>query len=370
VPKSHHIEEEPKEVAMTLRQKDPLLRLMIAVFLAATAWAFSLSARAAGPLESAAKPAQVQQGVYEVASGDTLGGIALEHGVSLEELLETNEIEDPDRLFAGQKLRLPARSEHGKVVKRGVVIQVPKGFSLSRIAAAYELPVKAIVRANKLADPDRLREGQKLLIPGATRIVELVPPPPCFKDTVALYRVRTDETRTIPLCFCSGRPNPEGVRVLSELSGPVGAEVPFPLHQRLVVLLQRIAERWPGQRIEIISGQRTRKNQGHESYHNKGQALDFRVAGVSNKALVSFIRKFKNVGAGYYPNSVFIHMDTRDSNAYWIDYSRPGEKSIYGRAGMTASEIEAIREKRKAEAAEPLETASAAPAAEETSPEA
>jgi antitoxin (DNA-binding transcriptional repressor) of toxin-antitoxin stability system len=112
-------------------------------------------------------------------------------------------------------------------------------------------------------------------------------------------------------------------------------------------MLQKIAKRFPGRRIEIISGQRVRKSPGHESYHNKGQALDFRVSGISNKTLVSFVRTFKNAGVGYYPNSVFIHMDTREKNAFWIDYARPGEKAIYGRRGMTVAEINKIRERRK-----------------------
>jgi hypothetical protein len=33
---------------------------------------------------------------------------------------------------------------------------------------------------------------------------------------------------------------------------------------------------------------------------------------------------------GYYPNSSFIHLDVRkDRSAFWIDYSGPGERSMY-----------------------------------------
>ncbi len=333
---------------MTLRKKDPLFQLLIAMVLAASAWAVSLSARAAGPVESAARVAAPAPEEYEVKNGDTLGAIALAHGINVSDLMEINEIEDADKVFAGHKLVLPGSSEHGKRTKAGVVLRVPKGFSLSRIAAAYGISTKALIRANKLKNPDHLREGQRLLVPGAKKVVELVPPPPCFKDPVDLYRVRTDETRRVPLTFCDGRPNPKAIEEVSAISGPGGTEVPFPLHSRLVRLLQRIADKFPGKRIEIVSGQRVRKQAGNESYHNKGQALDFRVEGVTNKTLVSFVRAFKKVGVGYYPNSVFIHMDTRDTRAYWIDYSRPGEKSIYGRAGMTRTEIEAVRKKRRA----------------------
>ena len=42
---------------------------------------------------------------------------------------------------------------------------VEPGQTLSEIAAAYKVTVKAIVKANKMAAPDRLRVGQKLFIP-------------------------------------------------------------------------------------------------------------------------------------------------------------------------------------------------------------
>jgi uncharacterized protein YcbK (DUF882 family) len=240
-------------------------------------------------------------------------------------------------------------------------LTVPKGITLSRIAELYGIPWKRIARANKLANPDMLREGQRLLIPGATEVIELIPPPPCYKDAVTLYRVQNGETHKVSLCFCDGRTNPEALEVLSAMSGPLKKRAPFDLHPRLAQLLQRVADRYPGKRIEIISGQRLKKSKKRESYHNVGRAIDFRIEGVSNRKLQSFVRTFHNVGVGYYPNSVFIHMDTRDRSAYWIDYSRPGEKAIYGRAGMTKAEVQAVRDKRKA--AKQARVASAEPVA-------
>ncbi len=45
--------------------------------------------------------------VYVVAPGDTLSGIAQSLGVSVSSLQELNEITDPDKLYAGQRLRIP-----------------------------------------------------------------------------------------------------------------------------------------------------------------------------------------------------------------------------------------------------------------------
>jgi hypothetical protein len=68
---------------------------------------------------------------------------------------------------------------------------------------------------------------------------------------------------------------------------------------------------------------------------------------VANKTLSEALRRFSNVGVGYYPNSVFVHLDVRETSGYWVDYSRPGEKAIYGSAEMGEVEIAAIRQRRR-----------------------
>lgn len=321
-----------------------VIRIFTATLIGTFVWASTHTAQAAPKNEKVILAAQM----HEIKAGETLGQIAQAYSVSLTDLMTANDIDNPDKIFFGQKLLLPGDPKHGILTKRGVKLKVPKGFTLNRIAALYEISPKDIIRANRLRNPDLLHEGAELLIPGAKRIVELVPPPPCYKNPVTLYRVRTDETLEMPLEFCSGKANTNGIKQLSELTRYVSKNIDMDLHPRLLNLLQRVADHYPGKRIEIISGQRPKATDGHESYHAKGRALDFRVQGVSNRSLSNYVRTFDKVGVGYYPNSVFIHMDTRDKSAYWIDYSSPGEKAIYGRKGMTKKEIEEIREQRRA----------------------
>jgi hypothetical protein len=38
-----------------------------------------------------------------------------------------------------------------------------------------------------------------------------------------------------------------------------------------------------------------------------------------------YLRTFKNVGVGYYPNSSFVHFDVRGHNSHWTDYAGPGQ---------------------------------------------
>lgn len=296
--------------------------------------------------------------VYIVKDGDYLGGIAMANGVSITDLIEANGLDDPDKIYSGMELMIPGAPMHTgenespkseKAPARKIYVEVPKGFTLTRIAKVYGVSVSAIVKANSnLDNPDNLQAGARILIPGATEEIELVPPPPCYNPAVEFYRIKSDETEKIHLTFCNGKPNPAGVDKLSHFTSPLNLKkMPFPLHPRLAVLLQKVADHFPGRRLEVVSGQRLQKRKNHESFHTKGQAIDFRVAGIPNRTLVNFVREFEDTGVGFYPNSVFVHLDTRKRNAFWIDYSRPGERAIYARAGMTQEDVERIRTTRQ-----------------------
>ncbi|MCB0173342.1 MAG: LysM peptidoglycan-binding domain-containing protein [Anaerolineae bacterium] len=48
-----------------------------------------------------------EQFVYTVAGGDTLGAIAKRYGITIRELIEANNLDDPNRIHIGQKLIIP-----------------------------------------------------------------------------------------------------------------------------------------------------------------------------------------------------------------------------------------------------------------------
>lgn len=60
------------------------------------------------PVEPATAPTSGASGSgdYTVAEGDTLSGIAQEHGVNRQDLAKWNNIKDPDRIYPGQTLQL------------------------------------------------------------------------------------------------------------------------------------------------------------------------------------------------------------------------------------------------------------------------
>jgi LysM repeat protein len=63
----------------------------------------------ARPAETASTEAAAQAATaaYHVQRGDTLSGIAAEHGSTVTELMRLNDIENPNAIFVGQEIRLP-----------------------------------------------------------------------------------------------------------------------------------------------------------------------------------------------------------------------------------------------------------------------
>lgn len=59
------------------------------------------------PDEEPEEPAEEADPPYVVKAGDTLSSIADEFDVTVDELVEANEIEDPDVLHEGQELVIP-----------------------------------------------------------------------------------------------------------------------------------------------------------------------------------------------------------------------------------------------------------------------
>jgi LysM repeat protein len=57
--------------------------------------------------EAGSEPEEPEHETYVVQDGDTLSSIAERHDVTVDELVELNELEDPDVLFVGDELLIP-----------------------------------------------------------------------------------------------------------------------------------------------------------------------------------------------------------------------------------------------------------------------
>lgn len=104
---------------------------------------------------------------YVVRPGDTLSGIAAATGTSVAELQAANNLSDPERIVAGRALQLGGGSSApGTAADSGSAHVVAAGETLLGLAMRYGSSVGAIAQANGLANPNLIRTGQRLTIPG------------------------------------------------------------------------------------------------------------------------------------------------------------------------------------------------------------
>ncbi len=95
---------------------------------------------------------------YEVRPGDTLSEIARDHSVTVSELMSANGITNPNRVRSGQRLTIP-----GEPTPRTYVIQ--PGDSLGIIARDHGVSMAALSSANGITNPHRIVAGRTLTIP-------------------------------------------------------------------------------------------------------------------------------------------------------------------------------------------------------------
>ncbi|MEM7608729.1 MAG: LysM peptidoglycan-binding domain-containing protein [Myxococcota bacterium] len=103
---------------------------------------------------------------YTVRAGDTLARIARRFHTSVRSLRRANRLRS-DSLRVGARIRIPVGGSAREARRRGEHL-VRSGDSLNRIARRYRVSVRALRRVNGLRS-DRIRAGQRLIIPGRRR---------------------------------------------------------------------------------------------------------------------------------------------------------------------------------------------------------
>ena len=117
------------------------------------------------------QPVQVVAGVeYVVQAGDTLSSIGERFGVEWQDIAATNNIAAPAyAIYRGQKLVIPgvqaAPASEQPAGGTGQTHTVQAGETLYSIAVQYGVTVQAIMEANNLANANLIYRGQVLAIP-------------------------------------------------------------------------------------------------------------------------------------------------------------------------------------------------------------
>ncbi len=94
-----------------------------------------------------------------VQAGETLGQIAQRYDITIDALVAANGLTDPDRIRIGQVLVIPRESP------AGTLYTVEAGDSYSRIASRFDVTVEDLLAANGLSSSETIYAGQQLVIP-------------------------------------------------------------------------------------------------------------------------------------------------------------------------------------------------------------
>ena len=299
---------------------------------------------------------------HVVAKGHTIATIAARYHVSARAITEANPKANPKRLQIGDTLTIPgvapkvgdkaAPTKSEGQAKTGPAAKAPPPTAAHAPApagpahgspTAAHAPAAGAAPAPAPAPPHRGAHG-------ATASANLASDPtgkhgkdsytgkPKQPNVVHLVRFGTAEEASVKVSTRGKVPGPaleQFKKIMHSSSGQTHTP-----DARLVALLGIVSNHFGGKKIEIISGFRpfSPKQYTPHSNHNHGRAMDFRVQGVPNTVLRDYCRTLHDVGVGYYPNSVFVHLDVRSAPAFWIDYSKPGEAPRYQAPNVDADE--------------------------------
>ena len=121
------------------------------------------------PSEAGGGSASTASGGYRVRRGDTLSSIARRFGTTVDALVRANGLANANTIYAGQLLAIPGAAGssggQGQASSAGKLYTVRRGDTLASIAYRHGTTAAAIASANGLRNPNLIYRGQKLRIP-------------------------------------------------------------------------------------------------------------------------------------------------------------------------------------------------------------
>ncbi len=102
--------------------------------------------------------------VHVISQGETLYSLARHYGVSLDELLNKNNISDPSGLSVGTRLIIPGSDEIPSDGASSELYTVQKGDTYYGIARKYNIDVDALLSMNSRNSSLVLRVGETLMV--------------------------------------------------------------------------------------------------------------------------------------------------------------------------------------------------------------
>jgi uncharacterized protein YcbK (DUF882 family) len=161
----------------------------------------------------------------------------------------------------------------------------------------------------------------------------IIEPLPVPMVTVKLANVNTQEAATFHIGR-EGEVTPDEAAAIENFFRCRRSGRHMTMAPGVLALLADVAQHWPNRTIEVISGFRAPPFGAPHSKHFRGHAIDLRVKGVRTSTLRDYVwRGHTQVGVGHYPETNFVHMDSRpgEPDTAWTATDEEGTPNYHPR---------------------------------------
>ncbi len=147
-------------------------------------------------------------------------------------------------------------------------------------------------------------------------------PAPATEYTFTIEALNISETVTMHCPAPSFEPDESSFAAAQHVMSAIFPDKEGKVDRSLVIMLRDIAQ-VTGGRIQLISAFRRPSWRGDRNYHVRGQAADIRVPDMGARKLRDVAKSLGIKGVGYYPTTKMIHIDARNEEWFWTDWSGP-----------------------------------------------
>ena len=164
---------------------------------------------------------------YTVKKGDTLWNIAVNNGTTVEQLMQDNNLTS-SLIFPGDKLTYNTTVEQVAQAKEQGYYTVVLGDTLGKVANRFGISVDELVKLNNIENPNLIYVGTVLKVNGnATAKVEVaVPKATVLENTSEKTVVKVDPVQTVaPKATQTATPEKTQVKNETQVAAPAVAKV-------------------------------------------------------------------------------------------------------------------------------------------------
>jgi len=146
--------------------------------------------------------------VYIVQNGDTINIIALRFGISSKDLIDANQLANPDILVVGTTLKIPGlEGVTGEISPH----PAPLGANLARLSRQTQLPVETLIMLNRITSPNEIYAGSNLIIPAGNSQLTLAETAPLANGQSMLEYAAANDNDPWVISGINQQSNPSGL---------------------------------------------------------------------------------------------------------------------------------------------------------------